>query len=1041
MVVFHIDIINAIAQARNIRHLLASDILERWQQGEEATPYQAQSLIQLGNWIDFLTDSEQLVVDGCIDSTDVWNIIQQIGEQAIGLDCVGTNYSYNNPPPVPNVNILNYVESVNGLNTNNTDPKNPIVRISVDGLTITGNGTPASPLIATAPLGGVQSVTGNLVNNADPENPVVNSPLTADELAAIQGANAPDGTNVFATLADIAGGGNANIVEITSTDLASYETAGTLSLTTIYIVTDATYRIALQAEAANKIGANGIIIDLTYSGSVYYDLATNTIVNGTMSDIDGNTWNGCLPTATTLGGSSTKNTFNQGATSNTLGNGCSENTFEQLASLNTIGDSCSANTFEQNAGGNFLGIGCTGNTFEQNAAENTLGDNCGDNTFHQDADSNLLGNNCSFDIFEQGAANNVLGDDCSNNTFKQYAANNVLGLTCWGNIFNAKASENTLGDICYYNTFGQRAITNTLGESCNHNFFHQNSCLNELGINCRNNIFGQGSVSNILGDGCLKNKFEQDASTNTLGESCINNTFGQGANGFTFGDDLKNVTIDAGMTGADYSDPTTYAFLYNKDYAATIFQSGSINYHRYFDIANDRIVVTDLATPANITYIGGGGGGGTVTSVDLTMPSAFSVSGNPITTSGTIAVTGAGLTSQYVRGDGSLANFPTSGGGGASVNYYLNGSVSQGTFGGVAMREINKVPIIGTGTDFTISADGYIQSFITDANDPNQLSIPAGNWNFETYFSASSGGGSPSFYIELHKWDGTTLTLIASSSATPEAITGGTAIDLYTTALAVPQTTLALTDRLAIRIYVTHSGRTITLHTENSHLCQVITTFTTGLTALNGLTEQVQTFAVGTTGTDFAISSAFGIHNFNLPTASASNRGALSSADWSAFNAKGTIFSTTTDGAVTVSSTANVYTSGILIPANSFTVGNNVEVTVRGRKTGTAGNMTMRIYVNTTNDISGTPILVATNTTAAANQTYLQFQRFLSIKSASTEAFSNTGGSNIDCLGSNLGVNVLSIDWTNNLYIVVSTQCTVATDSANARSSFIKIKN
>ena len=43
MVVFHNDIINAIAQARNIRHLLASDILERWQQGEEATAEQTQS--------------------------------------------------------------------------------------------------------------------------------------------------------------------------------------------------------------------------------------------------------------------------------------------------------------------------------------------------------------------------------------------------------------------------------------------------------------------------------------------------------------------------------------------------------------------------------------------------------------------------------------------------------------------------------------------------------------------------------------------------------------------------------------------------------------------------------------------------------------------------------------------------------------------------------------------------------------------------------------------------------------------------------------
>jgi hypothetical protein len=226
------------------------------------------------------------------------------------------------------------------------------------------------------------------------------------------------------------------------------------------------------------------------------------------------------------------------------------------------------------------------------------------------------------------------------------------------------------------------------------------------------------------------------------------------------------------------------------------------------------------------------------------------------------------------------------GGGGSSLSFYLNGSISQGTIGGVAFREMDRTPILGAGTDFTINADGYIQSFITDANVPNQLEIPAGNWNFETYFSASSVGGSPSFYVELYKWNGTTLSLIASNSASPRLITDGTNIEAYFSALAVPQTTLLATDRLAIRIYVTHSGRTITLHTENSHLCQVITTFSTGLTALNGLTAQVQNLAVGTSGTDFAISSATDTHTFNLPTASATNRGALSSTDWSAFNNK-----------------------------------------------------------------------------------------------------------------------------------------------------------
>jgi hypothetical protein len=281
---------------------------------------------------------------------------------------------------------------------------------------------------------------------------------------------------------------------------------------------------------------------------------------------------------------------------------------------------------------------------------------------------------------------------------------------------------------------------------------------------------------------------------------------------------------------------------------------------------------------------------GTVTSVGLTMPSAFTVSNSPITSSGDIAVTGAGLANQYVRGDGSLANFPTNGGGGSSVNYYLNGSVNQGTFGGDTYYELSKTPIIGAGTNFTrtnAQGNGYIASFITDAGDPNLLNIPAGNWHLEFYFNANSGGGSPSFYGELYKVSNTNVfTLIASGSTNPEGITQGTTVDQYFTSIPVPQTTLLATDRLAIRVYVNTGGRNITLHTEDNNLSQVLTTFSTGLNALNGLTAQVQNLAVGTSGTDFAINSVTDTHTFNLPTASATNRGALSSADWSTFNGK-----------------------------------------------------------------------------------------------------------------------------------------------------------
>ena len=112
-----------------------------------------------------------------------------------------------------------------------------------------------------------------------------------------------------------------------------------------------------------------------------------------------------------------------------------------------------------------------------------------------------------------------------------------------------------------------------------------------------------------------------------------------------------------------------------------------------------------------------------------------------------------------------------------------------------------------------------------------------------------------------------------------------------------------------------------------------------GIGSLNGLTDTAQTFATGTAGTDFGISSASGVHTFNIPSASATNRGLVTSADWSAFNSKltsalasGDIFVGNGSGVATnvgLSGDATLSNTGALtIGSNAITTGKIINAAV-----------------------------------------------------------------------------------------------------------------
>jgi hypothetical protein len=129
----------------------------------------------------------------------------------------------------------------------------------------------------------------------------------------------------------------------------------------------------------------------------------------------------------------------------------------------------------------------------------------------------------------------------------------------------------------------------------------------------------------------------------------------------------------------------------------------------------------------------------------------------------------------------------------------------------------------------------------------------------------------------------------------------------------------------------------------------------------------VQYLTVGTSGTDFAISSASDTHTFNLPTASATNRGALSSADWSTFNGKqnaltNPVTGTGTSGQVAyfTGTSAISSESNLVWDATNNRLGISVAIPIACLHVADA-TTTTRIYIdNTANAAAGAGIFMRT---------------------------------------------------------------------------------
>ncbi len=133
----------------------------------------------------------------------------------------------------------------------------------------------------------------------------------------------------------------------------------------------------------------------------------------------------------------------------------------------------------------------------------------------------------------------------------------------------------------------------------------------------------------------------------------------------------------------------------------------------------------NVTTAASTYYLASNPNGytsnvGTVNSIAMTVPAAFSVSGSPITSSGTLAVTATGNTTQYIAGDGSLVTFPTMSTAGTLIREVRNttgATLTKGTVVYISGATGNKPTVskaIATGDSTSAQTFGLVQADIAD---------------------------------------------------------------------------------------------------------------------------------------------------------------------------------------------------------------------------------------------------------------------------------------------------------------------------------------
>jgi hypothetical protein len=250
-------------------------------------------------------------------------------------------------------------------------------------------------------------------------------------------------------------------------------------------------------------------------------------------------------------------------------------------------------------------------------------------------------------------------------------------------------------------------------------------------------------------------------------------------------------------------------------------------------VEGTNVTITDNGSGVVTISASGGGGGGSVSSVGLSAPSAFTVSGSPITTSGTLALSGAGSSLEYIDGAGDLQTFPV-----------LAAVATTGDY-----NDLSNLPTIPTALDD-----------LSDVNAPTPSNGQA------LIYNTTSGD-----------WEATTLA--SGGTVTSVALTMPAAFSVAGS----PVTT-------AGTLAVTGSGNG-SQYIDGTGALQTFPSISAGTVTSVGLTSSTSGVTVGAS----PVTSSGNI-TLAIATATNAQNGLLSSTDWATFNGKQNSIGLTTVG-------------------------------------------------------------------------------------------------------------------------------------------------